>query len=64
MPRGPSHGKVMVIGSAGMPSMFASGFALAMATACSSEPTTAMGTIGVSVSSARRTKPCPNSCSW
>src|SRR5206468_3519547 len=60
----PSHGKVRVTGKAGMPSRRASGIALAIAIACSSEPTTAMGTTGVSVSSARRMKPWPNSCSW
>src|SRR5439155_24984370 len=63
-PRRPSHAKVRVTGKAGMPSRRASGIALAIAIVSSSDPTTAMGTIGVSVSSARRMKPWPNSCSW
>jgi hypothetical protein len=64
IPSGPSHGQKMVMGKAGMPSSRPKPRRFAIAGACSSEPTTAMGTIGLRVSSASRMKPCPNSCSW
>src|SRR5262249_32698537 len=53
VPRSPSHGHVSVTGKAGMRRRRASGATFAIAIACSSEPTTAIGTTGVSVSRAR-----------
>ena len=53
-----------VMGITGKPSSLANGFKFITAGACSSPPITAMGTIGVLVSSARRMKPRPNSCNW
>ena len=50
-----------VIGSEGSPANSATPFRLASPGCCSSEPTIATGTMGVSVSSARRMKPCPKS---
>ena len=55
---------VRVIGSEGKPISFAAALKSKNAGACSSAPTTATGSTGVCVSSAKRMKPLPNSCSW
>ena len=58
------RGHVSVIGNDGMPNSLPTPSRLARPVACSSEPMTENGTMGVSLSSARRMKPRPNSWSW